>query len=163
MHFPIVLALFSFSWNIKCFPFPFFPPLKIRLCFFLWLISMYSSYRISALICNASLWLFFLKVCSHRAVHYKSLFSVATCLLQTSPLGASWVSGCVTPRPTPRTGPWGCHMFSALCRDTGGRGTAVPRVGDLQSRASRAAAVSAHCVTDLSIKGTPSRCCDNKP
>ena len=35
MHFPIVLALFSFSWNIKCFPFPFFPPLKIRLCFFL--------------------------------------------------------------------------------------------------------------------------------
>lgn len=35
MHFPIVLALFSFSWNIKCFPFPFFSPLKIRLCFFL--------------------------------------------------------------------------------------------------------------------------------
>lgn len=99
MHFPIVLALFSFSWNIKCFPFPFFPPLKIRLCFFLWLISMYSSYRISALICNASLWLFFLKVCSHRAVHYKSLFSVATCLLQTSP-------------PRSQLGQWLCHPTS---------------------------------------------------
>lgn len=121
----------------KMFSFPFFfSLLKIRPCFFLWLISMDSSYRISALICNASLWLFFLKVWSHRGVHYKSFFSVATCLLQTSPFGASWVSGCVTPCPTPRTGTWGCHVFFALCMDTGGCGTAVPGVSDLQSAAS---------------------------
>lgn len=164
MHFPIVLALFSFSWNIKCFPFPFFSPLKIRLCFFLM-----ADFHVF-LIQDFSLDL----QCKPVAVLPKSLFPPGRSLqilifssnlssADIPPAWVSWVSGCVTPRPTPRTGPWGCHVFSALCMDTGGRGTAVPRVSDLQSRASRAAAVSAHCVTDLSIKGTPSRCCDNKP
>ena len=56
--FPIVLAFFAFSWNVKCFPF-FFYAENWTLIFF-WLISMYFSHRILALISNAGLWLFLL-------------------------------------------------------------------------------------------------------
>lgn len=77
------------------FPF-FFNAENLALIFFFWLISMCFSYRILALIYNAGPWLFLLKVWSLQSFPYKSLFSVADCFLQVSPLGAGgfgWVGG----------------------------------------------------------------------
>lgn len=95
MHFPIVLTLFSFSWNIKCFPFPFFSPLKIRLCFFL--MADFHVFLIQGFSLDLQ--------CKPVAVLPKSLFPPGRSLqilifssnlssADIPPAWVSWVSGC---------------------------------------------------------------------
>lgn len=123
------------------------------------------SYRILALIYNAGPWLFFLKVWSRRGFHHKALFSVANCLLQMSPLEASrfvWKGGqrprasLPSTRSSPGFGNLGMCRVSLLAasrQETGAVAVCLSVIPGVTHPP--AAAVSACCVTDVHVTGTP--------